>query len=331
MHFGFTYDLRKDYLAEGYSEEETAEFDSQVTIDGIASALEAMGHKVTRIGHMRHLAKRLTAGERWDMVFNIAEGLAGFGREAQVPALLDAFGIPYTFSDPLTSSVTLHKAMAKAVVRHGGVATPDWALVEDEADIDAVNLPFPLFAKPVAEGTGKGVTAASKCADAAALKRTCQALLAKHRQPVLVETYLPGREFTIGILGTGKQAEALGVMEILFNDKAEAHGYSYINKETYEDKVEYRLVEGAAADAIAQAALTAWRLLGCRDGGRMDFRLAANGAPHFLEVNPLAGLNPERSDMAILCRLLGVPYQELIKRIVLSACERLSSKATMVA
>ncbi|HQM91709.1 MAG TPA: hypothetical protein PLK84_07260, partial [Syntrophales bacterium] len=132
---GMTYDLRTDYIREGYSEEETAEFDQPATIDAIEETLQSLGYRTDRIGHVRALARRLVAGERWDLVFNIAEGLKGFGREAQVPCLLDAYGVPYVFSDPLSLSLTLHKAMAKRVVRDLGILTPDFAVVEDADDI----------------------------------------------------------------------------------------------------------------------------------------------------------------------------------------------------
>ena len=128
MKIGLTYDLRSDYLAQGFGLEETAEFDRVETIDELAGALERLGHEVVRIGNVRALASALTSGERFDLVFNIAEGLHGFGREAQVPALLDAFGIPYTFSDPLTQALGLDKAVAKQVVRDAGVPTAPFAV-----------------------------------------------------------------------------------------------------------------------------------------------------------------------------------------------------------
>src|ERR1041385_6774131 len=158
MKIGITYDLRDDYVREGYSEEDTAEFDSVETISAIEASLRALGHVADRIGHVRSLARRLALGDRWDLVFNMAEGLSGFGREAQVPALLDAFGVPYTFSDPLVLSLALHKGMAKRVVRDLGIATADFAVVERLSDINGLGLPFPLFIKPVAEGTSKGIS-----------------------------------------------------------------------------------------------------------------------------------------------------------------------------
>jgi D-alanine-D-alanine ligase len=318
-----TYDLRDDYLAEGYGEEETAEFDHPATIAAIEGALRDLDYETDRIGHIRALAKQLSAGERWDLIFNIAEGLRGFGREAQVPTLLDAYDIPYTFSDPLILTLALHKGMTKRVIRDLGIPTPDFAVIESPEEIAEIRLPFPLFAKPVAEGTGKGVTAASKITDHSGLERICRALLEAFRQPVLVEAFLPGREFTVGIIGTGREAFAPGVMEVHFTERAEKEAYSYINKEDWHGRIEYRLAADAMARMAEKTALAAWRGLGCRDGGRIDLRADANGIPHFMEVNPLAGLRPDHSDLPILCDLAGMPYRELIAGIMRSALKRI--------
>jgi len=322
LKIGITYDLRSDYLAEGYGEEETAEFDRPDTIDAVDGALCSLGYRTDRIGHIRRLTERLAAGDRWTLVFNIAEGLHGFGREAQIPALLDAYEIPYTFSDPLVSSLTLHKGMAKHVIRDLGIPTPDFAVVETESDLAAIAMPLPLFAKPVAEGTGKGINASSKITSLSQLKDIVSRLLSTYRQPVLVERFLPGREFTVGIVGTGADAEALGTIEIYLKTEAEQDVYSYVNKERCEELVEYRLAEDAIAQDAARTALAAWRGLGCRDAGRVDLRADAQGVLHFLEINPLAGIHPQHSDLPILCNLKGIPYRDLIARILSSALKR---------
>jgi len=323
VKIGIAYDLREDYLAEGYGEEETAEFDRLDTIEAIESTLQGLGFETERIGNIRKLAARLVAGDRWDMVFNIAEGLKGFGREAQVPALLDAYDIPYTFSDPLVLSLTLHKGMTQHVIHDLGIPTPEFAVVESPSDIDAVRLPFPLFAKPVAEGTGKGISAASKITTRKDLDSVCRRLLKAFDQPVLLETFMPGREFTVGITGTGEEAAAVGAIEVLLNKDAEPGSYSYTNKKKFEEYVDYRLVTDDMARKAVEVSLAAWRGLGCRDGGRIDLRADAQGVPRFLEVNPLAGLNPDISDLPILCNLAGMSYQELIRRIMESALKRL--------
>lgn len=322
MKVGLTYDLRSEYLKEGYSEEETAEFDRDDTIDSIEKTLNELGYTTERIGHVKQLAKKLVEGSRWDIVFNIAEGMYGISREAQVPALLEAYNIPFVFSDPLVLSVTLHKAVCKRIIRDHGIPTPDFYLVEKASDADHIKLPMPLFAKPVAEGTGKGIDGKSKITSKKELKAVCTELLQKFNQPVLVESYLPGREFTVGIVGTGSEAKSVGVLEVVLRDDAEPDAYSYINKEQCEELVEYSLLKGELAKACEKVALDSWKALGCRDGGRVDIRLDPDGNPNFLEVNPLAGIHPHHSDLPILCSLNGISYKELIKSIMDSAVKR---------
>ena len=322
MTVGLTYDLRSEWLAQGYSELETAEFDREETVAAIETAVQNEGFATERIGNYRSLMAALAAGRRWDLVFNFCEGMYGLGREALVPALLDAYRIPYTFSDPVVLAVSLHKGLAKRVVRDAGVLTPDFAVVEDAADVARVALRYPLFAKPLAEGTGKGITPSSRIENGDALLSVCQDLLSTYRQPVLVEEYLPGREFTTGIVGTGADARVVGTMEVIFLETAEPHAYTYVNKEYCDDRVRYRLAEGADAEGCARVALQAWRALGARDGGRIDIRMDAQGRPCFIEVNPLAGLHPVHSDLPIICTLAGVGFQDLIGQIVASARKR---------
>jgi D-alanine-D-alanine ligase len=327
MRVGLTYDLRDDYLALGFSQEETAEFDRTETIDAIAETLGGLGHVVERIGHARALMARLLEGKNWDLVFNIAEGQYGLARESLVPALLDAHTIPYTFSDPFVLALALHKATCKRVVRDLGLPTPDFAVVECASDLERIDLPFPLFAKPLAEGTSKGISAHSRITDQPSLRRRCCDLLQRFRQPVLLETYLPGREVTVGIVGTGPQARVVGVMEVLLGAEAEAGVYSLENKERYEELVTYRLVpdnEPLGRDAAALA-LGVWRGLGCRDGGRVDLREDAQGRASFIEVNPLAGLHPVHSDLPIMGRLAGWTYRDILEAIMSSALERRSA------
>lgn len=323
---GLTYDLRDAYLEAGYSDIETAEFDRADTIDGIESALCNLGYAVDRIGNIKQLAGRLVKGDTWDLVFNMCEGMYGIGREAQVPALLDAYQIPYVFSDTLVCALTLHKGMTKDVVSAAQVATPDYAVVSRLADLKTVNLEFPLFAKPIAEGTGKGISANSRVNDMPELRNLCRKLLKEHKQPVLVERFLPGREFTVGILGSGHKAKALTTVEIVLLEGADSEVYSYRNKEECEELVQYTLLPaGQLKRQIESLALQAWRALGCRDGGRIDVRQDEHGKVHFLEVNPLAGLHPEHSDLPIMATLAGMSYGELISKIMVSALERCSA------
>lgn len=324
MKIGLTYDLRQDYLNMGYGEEETAEFDKENTIEGIEDALHAMGYETERIGHVKSLVQQLAQGKKWDLVFNIAEGMFGLAREAQVPALLEAYEIPHVFSDAYTLAIALDKGLTKTIIRNLGLPTADFFVLKDVSEIDKINLPYPLFAKPVAEGTGKGIKADSKITDKKQLESVCAGLLEEFKQPVLIETFLPGDEYTVGIVGTGEDAKVIGVMEIILESNAEAEIYSYSNKENYEDRVTYRMATGEAYKKCCDLALAAWRGLGCTDGGRIDMRMDANGIPNFIEVNPLAGLNHLTSDLPIMCRLQGIPFTTLIKEIIDSAVKRIA-------
>jgi D-alanine-D-alanine ligase len=320
---GLVYDLRDDYLAEGFTKDQVAEFDTEDTVARLAAAIGELGYDVHRVGNGRALARRLVAGERWDIVFSIAEGVRGRSREAQVPALLELFDVPYVFSDPLTCAVTLDKAAAKRLLRAEGLATPRSVTVAAEADIDAVRLPFPLFAKPNAEGTGKGVDGQSRIDDADQLRRTCTRLLQQYDQPVLVEEYLPGREFTTGILGTGEDARVLGTIEVSVRPGAPAGDYSFVVKELCEKFVDYRPVKGGQLKQdVEDLALASYRALECRDGGRVDIRLDRDGRPSFMEVNPLPGLHPTHSDLPMIATQEGMSYGDLLAAIIASAATR---------
>jgi D-alanine-D-alanine ligase len=323
LRVGLVYDLRSEYLREGYSPEEVAEFDSDETIEALERAIRGLGHRPVRIGHARALAGRLAAGERWDLVFNFAEGVEGRARECQAPCLLDIYGIPYTMSDPVTHGVGLDKALSKIIVRSAGLRTPAFHVVRVPADTAKVRLRYPLFVKPLAEGTGKGVDTRSMISNCAALNARCAALLKRHRQPVLVEEYLPGREFTVGILGTGSSARVLGLMEVMVNRSLHKGIYSYESKEHWEKFVKYAVPpRGALRTAIEKLALESHRALEARDCSRIDIRLDGAGKPSFIEINTLPGLHPTHSDLPIIATLTGMKFKRLIGEILKSALKR---------
>lgn len=316
MRIALVYDLRDDYRALGYSEEAIAEFDSPETIDALAGALKALGCEPVRVGRGQALAARLVAGERYDLVFSIAEGLTGRSREAQVPALCELFGQPYLFSDPLTLAASLDKAVAKKLVRDAGIPTPDFAVARTNAsELDGWDA-FPAFVKPLAEGTGKGCEAASLVHTAEELRAAATRVLSRYGQPALAERFLSGREFTVGVVGNGTDARVLGVCEILLKRQAEANVYSLHNKEQCEDLVTYKRAEDAEARLAGTRALEAYRALDCRDTARIDFRSDAHGEPCFIEANPLAGLHPSHSDLPILAAQAGIGFVELIGMIL---------------
>jgi D-alanine-D-alanine ligase len=324
MKIGLTYDLRSDYLKEGYSMEETAEFDKEETIEGLEDALHLLGYQTERIGHARKLMQGLLNGRHWDIVFNICEGMYGDSRESFVPALLDAYRIPFVFSGAVTMGISLNKAFAKQIIRDAGINTPPFMVVHEPDDVKLCKLTFPLFAKPIAEGTGKGVEDRSVISNPKQLAETCQYLLIKYRQPVLVEEYLPGREFTVGVIGNGADAHVVGAMEVIYNDGV-SDIYSYFNKENYAGRIRYEVVTGQWLEQCTDVSLKAWNALNAYDGGRVDVRVDRFGKMSFIEINPLAGLNPVHSDLPILCRMNGIEYPRLIGMIMDAAIKRIQT------
>jgi D-alanine-D-alanine ligase len=322
MKIGLTYDLKSDWMARGLSAEDAAEFDSEETVEAIANAIRARGHEVDRIGNLFALMPRLCAGERWDLVWNFAEGWQGIGRESQVPCLLEAHDIPFVFSDPLVCALTLHKAMCKRVVRDLGLPTPRFLVVDSVAQLRDLDLSYPLFAKPLAEGTSKGVDRNSKIVDADALAQVTARLLDRFGQSVLIEEYLPGREVTVGIVGTGTAARAVAVLEVVLLAGADAEVYTQRNKDECESLVQYRLAGGEFAREAEALALAVWRGIGARDGGRVDLRVDARGALSVIEVNPLPGMHPTHSDLPIMATLAGMSFDALVGAILDSALSR---------
>jgi len=324
---GITYDLREDYENLDLSEEELAEFDSPQTIASIENVLSDLGYKTEKIGNLKNLVHYLSLGKRWDLVFNIAEGLYGFGREAQIPAILDAYKIPYTFSDPLTLSIALHKGRAKEIILNHNIPTPPFFIIEEIKDLIEIdsylkNFKFPLFVKPVAGGTSIGVNSNSKVLNKEMLIDRIKNILNKYKQPAIVEKYLPGREFTVGILGNSDDAHILGAIEIIFEDGSEKGVYSYYNKENCEKVIKYIPASDKTAFLASEIALKVHKILNCKDSSRVDIRVDENGVPNFIEINPLAGLHPTHSDLPIIASTFGIDYKNLIKNIVNSAFER---------
>lgn len=319
MKIGLTFDLRSWYIDRGYTMEETAEFDKQETVDALENSLGMMGYETDLIGNTFQLIEALAAGRRWDIVFNITEGLYGDGRESVVPAILDQYRIPYVFSGPVIMGISLNKHLAKLVVASAGVPVSPGYLVTELRDIDNCNLRYPLFVKPVSEGTGKGITEKSIINSREELRKMIEWILAEFSQPALVEEYLPGREFTVGIVGSGDKAEAIGGMEIICSNNLP---YSVEVKENYQNYCKYAPLGADISDECKSVALKAWKALGAVDAGRIDLKADRDGKICFIEANPLAGLNPVHSDLPILSRMSGIEYQTLMEMIMKAAVER---------
>lgn len=329
MEIGLTFDLRTDHseLAKSSPADWDAEFDSPETIDFLENTLRALGFRTRRIGNVRQLAHFLSEGGSVDLVFNTAEGIALRSREAQVPALLDAFGVSYTFSDPLTMALCLDKAMTKRIWQGNGLPTTDFVVVESGgigwsmATMARLG-GFPLFVKPLHEGSAKGIDERSIVTSWDECVRRCSEITGRYAQPAIVEPFLPGKEFTIGILGSGRDVEVLGVAEIVVRG-LDRGVYGFLEKEDSEHRVDYRDVPpGQLRDRVVAIARAAYLSVDCRDAGRVDMRLDADGEPKLLEINPLPGLHPTHSDLPMIATLARVTYPDLIGRIVRSAIQR---------
>lgn len=321
MKVGLTYDLRSWYLDRGFSMEETAEFDKQETVDALLDALRLMGHEAIPIGNAFQLIEALAAGQKWDLVFNIAEGLYGDGRESVVPAILDQYRIPYVFSGPVIMGISLNKHLAKMLVESAGVPVSPGCLISKISQITDCKLSYPLFIKPVSEGTGKGITAKSLVNTPAEMESIVKWILSEFNQPALVEEYLPGREFTVGVVGHGDDAIAIGGMEVITKDNLP---YSVEVKENYQNYCSYKPLDADIAEECKKVALGAWKALDAVDAGRVDVKADRHGRICFIEANPLAGLNPVHSDLPILARMYGIEYQQLLEMIVKAATKRYS-------
>lgn len=319
MRIGITYDLRSWYLDRGYSMEDTAEFDKEDTVNAISSALGKMGFVTEKVGNAFQVIEALAAGKRWDLVFNIAEGLYGDGRESVIPSILDQYRIPYVFSGPVILGISLNKYLTRLVVASAGIPVSPGMLISSPTDAGRCDLTYPLFIKPVSEGTGKGITEKSLVRSPSELKEMAEYLLKRFNQPALVEEYLPGREFTVGIIGSGNEAVAVGGMEIICRDNLP---YSVEFKENYKEFCKYIPMDNDFAEESKKVAVEVWKAIGGLDGGRVDVKADRNGKICFMEVNPLAGLHPVDSDLPILSGMSGIGYQALIEMIVGSALKR---------
>lgn len=316
-----------------------AEWDEPETIDAVAAALSGLG-EVIRLEADKDFPRRLLAA-KVDFVFNIAEGLYGVNRESHVPSICEFLGIPYHASDPLSLALTLHKGRAKEIMAYYGVPTAPFIVANTRADARNVDLPFPLFAKPALEGSGKGITEKSLCTNRAKLVQEVGDLLDTYEEPVLIESWLPGQEFTVAILGNGKEARCLPLVGMRWDalPLGAKPIYGYEAKWLW-DTPEHPLdlfecpadVSKELARDVRSAALSAYRVLGCRDWCRVDVRCDAAGRPMVVELNPLPGILPNPQDNSCFpkaARAAGMPYDALIQTVADVAWRRISGRSLL--
>jgi len=311
--------------SEDGEEDSEAEYDSPSTLQAIREAIASWGHEVIDLEANQELPTVL-AVTPLDLVFNVAEGWKGRNREAQVPSLLELLDIPYTGSDPATLSLALDKALAKKIVRQHGIHTPNFQLFTTGKErLNREFTEFPLMVKPVAEGSSKGVVSKSVVQNEAELREVVRELVSKYQQPALVEEYIRGREFTVGLLGE-RRPRVLPPMEIVFVDTDDPNPvYSFQHKLDWNDRIRYEVpakLEPGQTEKLRTAARGAFMALGCRDVARIDFKMDARGRFYFLECNPLPGLTPGWSDLVLIAKGAGMDYRTLIGEILSGAIRR---------
>jgi D-alanine-D-alanine ligase len=328
MKIGLSYDIKSE-VAGGANLPEDAfeEYDSPETVNALAAAIGSHGHQVVKLGGGRSFLKNILAAPV-DFVFNISEGLGNYrSREAQVPSVLEMLGIPFAGSDPLTLAVSLEKPLTKELVAEGGVTTPRARVITSLAQMDRMDwsdFPFPVFAKPAHEGSSIGIRQASRVETPAALWSLVQKQMTTYAQPLLVEEFIPGEEITVGMVGNAPP-QVVGIMRVVPKQREPNFIYSLEVKRNWRELVSYecpaRLPEGVLA-RIQDAALRVYAKLGVRDFARIDFRVAPDGTPYFLEINPLPGLNPQSGDIVLMAGIMGWSYEKLIGAILNSALRR---------
>jgi D-alanine-D-alanine ligase len=323
VRIGFTYNVKRIDSKAGDDAE--AEYDAPETIAAISDAIASFGHAVVHLEATPDLP-RILAEADVDLVFNIAEGLVGRNREAQVPALCELLGIPYTGSDSATLAIALDKALAKKVFKQHGILTPEFQLFETGRERLLPTLKFPVIVKPNAEGSSKGIAGTSVFDEEAGMRAAVKALIERYRQPALVEQYITGREFTVGLIGE-KRPRVLPPMEIVFKDKTkERPVYDFTVKQDFEKHVEYKCpapLTPTEARAIERAAREVFDALDCRDFARIDIRMNAQGQVYVFEVNPLPGLTPDYSDLVLIGKAVGMDYRTLIGEILAGGLKRM--------
>ena len=308
-----------------------AEYEPEETIAALEGAVRRLGHKPVRIGNVAALLAVLGRGTlRLDAAVTIAESYGSRNREAHAPVLLELAGVPTLGSDALTLSVSLDKHLTKVVARAAGVATPDWRVVETAEDLDDFHLPFPVFVKPRYEGAAKGIAPSSRCATPEALAAEVRRQRRLYGQDLLVEAFVAGGEFTVGVVGTGVDAEALPVLQRAVERETRIGLHALERHEPADRPFDYA-VEGvltpALEAALQAAALGVHRALECRDVSRSDFRVDADGEVWFLEINPLPTFAPDGT-FAVLADLVGEPYEAFLASVLARGLDRLSLART---
>jgi len=269
-----------------------------------------------------------------DIVFNFAEGLNGFNRESHIPAMLEMLQIPYSGSDALTLGICLDKSRAKEILTCHKIPNAKFVVANQMEDIAKTKFDFPLIVKPISEGSSKGIFSSSFVKNTQELEDEVRRILFLYNQPALIEEFLPGREFTVAVIGNGNETEVLPIIEIRYEDFPEdvVPLYSYEAKwilDTKENTFDVfkcpAKLDSKLEERIKDTVLQAYNVLRCKDWSRIDVRLDKNGVPNIIEINPLPGIMPdpnENSSFPKAARAVGMNYNQMIQRVLYSAAKR---------
>jgi D-alanine-D-alanine ligase len=328
MRVGLAYDLKQTVLINNTAPDDALEeYDSPATIEYIRKALESAGHVVVDLGGGIEFIQNILRG-RVDIVFNIAEGRGNYrSRESQIPAILEMLDIPYTGSDPNCLAICLDKPLTKKLVMIAGISTPDWRVVNNKEELEAISwdgFPFPAIVKPAYEGSSKGVHGKSLVDTKEQTYNVVDELLKVYEQPIMIEQFIDGDEVTVGVLGNSPQNTVLGMMRILPRKKKNNFVYSVEVKRDWRNLVDYEApanLKDEVRKEIVKSSLRTYEVLGCRDFARIDFRVSKDGIPYMLEINPLPGLG-DYSDLIIMALKLGWSHEDLIVAVFNAALRR---------
>lgn len=316
MKIALLYD-DKDAVSAGGPADAAAEYDNRDTIDSLLDAIRAGGNEAAEL-HLDDTLFDALKKIKPDLVFNIAEGIRGRCRESLGPAVLEHMDVPYTGSDGLTLALSLDKGLSKTIALSYQVPTPDFAVIENLADVEDICVDFPAFVKPNGEGSSMGIRKSSRVENERELKKQVAWILEEYNQPCLVEEFIPGREFCVGLLGN-EPAEMLPVVEVT----SPGGFYSYEYKSRHVKELTCPAdIDKQLEEKLKKLGRSIYSIFKCRDFARIDFKLDADGKPLFLELNPLPGLSPEYSIYPHQAAAAGIGYEQLINRIIESAMRR---------
>ena len=326
---GLTYDLKTDYeFKSDDPPDANAEFDHPSTIDVICEAIESCGFKLKRIGNVSNLLETIDNLEV-DIVFNISEGVSGRNRESQVPMILEMRGIPFVGSDALTLGITLDKIMAKKIFMSENIPTPKFFEIKSSDGLAGTDhLKFPLIVKPRFEGSSKGLSENSRVENIEELKVQAAHTIETYKQPVLVEEFISGQEFTVAIVGNDPP-EVMPVIQIKIDGRLKLNEKFYTFARITSDRLEYicpARISAELRDELCELALKAYNAVECRDFGRVDFRVDNKGKAYVLEINPLPSLSTE-DVFQLVAKETGISYEQMIGKILNSALKRYNFSA----